>query len=186
MNELKTITNNALAKRVNTIKNEFAKVEKSAWVVAKCYYDIVTTELFKEDFETLTAFAEYMGVNKSTISRMVNAYSKKVECNLDNYTTAQVIEMLPIKDNGKVIDCIEVMAITPNDTQKEVRAKVKEYLHPTEDKEECEESENTTDTVDETEKMFYYFYGDIQIMPSEEDCKKLEKILNKYLTNEDK
>lgn len=186
MNELQTITNNALAKRVNTIKNEFAKVEKSAWVVAKCYYDIVTTELFKEDFETLTAFAEYMGVNKSTISRMVNAYSKKVECNLDNYTTAQVIEMLPIKDNGKLVDCIEVMAITPNDTQKEVRAKVKEYLHPTAESTE-ETAESTEETAENTEdKQFYYFFGDIQIMPSEEDCKKLEKILNKYLTSEDK
>lgn len=186
MNELKTITNQTLVKRINTIRNEFAKVEKSAWTVAKCYYDIVNGELFKEDFETLTAFAEYMGVNKSTISRMVNAYTKKLACGLDAYTTAQVIEMLPIKDNEKVTECIEVMAITPSDTQKQVRTKVKEYLHPTEEKEEVEESESTTDTTEETEKMFYYFYGDIQIMPSEEDCKKLEKILNKYLTNEDK
>ena len=115
-----------------------------------------------------------------------SAYTKKLACGLDAYTTAQVIEMLPIKDNEKVNECIEVMAITPNDTQKEVRTKVKEYLHPSEDKEECEESETTTNTSEEVEKMFYYFYGDIQIIPSEEDCKKLEKILNKYLTSEDK
>ena len=186
MNELKTITNTTLMKRVNTIRNEFAKVEKSAWTVAKCYYDIVNGELFKDDFETLTAFAEYMGVNKSTISRMVNAYTKKLACGLDAYTTAQVIEMLPIKDNEKVTECIELMAITPNDTQKEVRTKVKEYLHPeTKETSETSETEETSETS-ETEKMFYYFYGDIQIMPTEEDCKKLEKILNKYLTSEDK
>lgn len=186
MNELKTITNTTLMKRVNTIRNEFAKVEKSAWTVAKCYYDIVNGELFKDDFETLTAFAEYMGVNKSTISRMVNAYTKKLACGLDAYTSTQVIEMLPIKENEKVNECIEVMAITPNDTQKEVRAKVKEYLHPTAESTE-ETAESTEETAESTEdKQFYYFYGDIQIMPSEEDCKKLEKILNKYLTNEDK
>lgn len=186
MNELQTITNTTLMKRINTIRNEFAKVEKSAWTVAKCYYDIVNGELFKDDFETLTAFAEYMGVNKSTISRMVNAYTKKLACGLDTYTTAQVIELLPIKDNEKVTECIEVMEITPNDTQKEVRAKVKEYLHPTAES-TAETAEGTEETAESTEdKQFYYFYGDIQIMPSEEDCKKLEKILNKYLTNEDK
>ena len=79
-NEMMNVTNNTalsngeLNLQVEKIKKAVEVGNTSAWIQAKAYYDIVSDELYDDDFENLTDFATYMGVSKSLISQYTKAW----------------------------------------------------------------------------------------------------------------
>lgn len=173
-----TINNKALNAQLTTIKNEMVKAEKSLWRIAKAYATIVDGELFKDDFGTLENLGQYVGCSKSTISRMVNAYKAKNNFALtDDYTTSQVIELLPCKDN--IVECIETMGITPNDSQKDIRTKVKNYLHPQTEEDTKDEIVEVVESEEVEELNIIYKGQKIELTGS--DYIKVTDILNQYI-----
>lgn len=84
-NELVTVKTSNLAckelqKRVGNIITAMDMGNKSSWIIAEEYNEIVTSELFEEDFESVTDFASYMGVSKGLISQ----YTKAINFIRDN------------------------------------------------------------------------------------------------------
>lgn len=77
--DVSVLTNKELIDKVSIIAAEGIKVNKTAAVsglkVAAVYHDIVSKELFNDDFTSLDNFAKFMGISPSNLSNMVNAAS---------------------------------------------------------------------------------------------------------------
>lgn len=65
--------NSELAMAVTIIRDANTNEKNCAWIVASQYANIITDELFDEDFDSLTDFAIFMGVSKATISNYTHA-----------------------------------------------------------------------------------------------------------------
>ena len=79
-NEMMNTTNNTalsnseLNTKVESIRKAVELGITSTWVQAKAYFDIVSDELYDDDFENLADFASYMGVSKGLISQYTKAW----------------------------------------------------------------------------------------------------------------
>lgn len=79
-NEMMNVTNNTalsnseLNTKVESIRKAVELGITSTWVQAKAYFDIVSDELYDDDFENLADFASYMGVSKGLISQYTKAW----------------------------------------------------------------------------------------------------------------
>lgn len=170
MNELMNVTkvaelaNKDLKKNCTAILKELTKVNKSAWTIAHKYKEIVTGEQYKDDFESFSEFADFVGVNRTTL----NLYSKTamlsdtITTNLENFSTlendvtmSKIIEILPLfksidnLDVDLIIDTfcgvIDEMGgydVFKNMNNKEVRDYIKFYINEHEEVEEEVEEEH--------------------------------------------
>lgn len=68
------LSNSELNSKVETIKKAIEVGNTSTWMQAKAYFDIVTDELYEDDFANLGDFATYMGVSKGLISQYTKAW----------------------------------------------------------------------------------------------------------------
>ena len=100
--------------------------EKSTWHVAQVIYETVNREDFKKLFGTKKAYAEALGVNKSTLTKMESAYERKLLLS-DNYTTTQIAEMGKV-ETVNLLDFIESEKVTVEDTCKVIREKADKYV----------------------------------------------------------
>lgn len=77
-NELTTqnkmeLGNSELAKAVTIIRDASTHEKNCAWSIAIQYANIISNELFDEDFDNVSDFAVFMGVSKATISNYTHA-----------------------------------------------------------------------------------------------------------------
>ena len=175
-NELMTVTsvaelaNKDLKKNCNAILKELAKVNKSAWSIARFYSFIVNNEQWKEDFETFKDFADYVNVNRTTLL----LYSKVAKLSIiiedsETYkdiesviTVSKMIELLPLfKDKdwsnwdlifavfNDVIDEMGGFDVFVDMSNKEVREWVKFWIAEHDETKEVDETEE----VDEKEEV---------------------------------
>ena len=100
--------------------------EKSTWHVAQVIYETVNREDFKKLFGTKKAYAEALGVNKSTVTKMESAYERKLLL-ADNYTATQISEMGKV-ETVNLLDFIETEKVTVEDTCKVIREKADHYV----------------------------------------------------------
>lgn len=70
-----SLNNEELKASVTNIFIEQASAVKSAWNIAKEYFNIITGETYSDDFDNLNDFAMMMGTTKGDISQKVNAYN---------------------------------------------------------------------------------------------------------------
>lgn len=138
-------------KAVARFQKAVAKCEKAGWELAREVYYTTTSDDFKELFGTAKAYAKAVNFSPSAISKMCKAYERKLylevdiemngshdeEYRLNDYTVSQVQEMLPV-DEAETLDFIQFREVSPEDTTKEIREKVKEYLNPESEEEESE------------------------------------------------
>ena len=68
------LSNPELNTKVESIRKAIEIGNTSAWVQAKAYFDIVSDELYDDDFANLADFATYMGVSKGLISQYTKAW----------------------------------------------------------------------------------------------------------------
>lgn len=177
----------AISKKATSYVNKFTKAfescEKSAWKLAQVVYETVKSEDFKEVFGTITNYANALNYSKSSISKMVYAYERRlilIEQSEDNakYQRSQIEEMaiIPMSDT---LNFIEEEEVTTEDTVKEVREKVSHYMDKLNGVEENADSEETgeTEETEETENdmMIVTYRGDeYQIITEELKTKILE------------
>ena len=89
-NELVTVVNKMglankeLKKSIVNIKVAELTGKQSAWIVAVEYDKIIKGELFEEDFESKTEFANVMGVSGGLISQYTKAVEFIKTCEADN------------------------------------------------------------------------------------------------------
>lgn len=177
MNELKIIavgnvTNTRLKTQLTNINKAMTASNKASWDLCKAFHEIVTGELFEQDFKTEKAFAEFVGVSKGQMNKMHRAYTYHkmlVDFNekLTGLTVFKVMELLPIQED-ELTAFVKELDIDDTWTTLDIRESVKEWTSAIEvddtdddESEEAEESEvkqdsNTSKVVVDTAKSVLY------------------------------
>lgn len=127
-----------------------AGCNKSAWALAKCLHSTVTSADFKRTFRSINEYAKLINVNKSSISRMVNAYERKAFIDANNVpllTVANVVETLKV-DEGDLNTFCETYEIDEKSTAKYVRECVKAWCEVENGDEEATGEEATGEEAD--------------------------------------
>lgn len=78
-NQTYAIANKDLQKNVNAMIKANEGIKKDLWKYAVASYNIVSQELYKEDFKSLTKFAKALDVNVSVLSKYANAVACMIE-----------------------------------------------------------------------------------------------------------
>lgn len=78
-NQTYAITNKDLQKNVSAMVKANEGIKKDLWKYAIASYNIVSQELYKEDFKSLTKFAKALDVNVSVLSKYANAVACMLE-----------------------------------------------------------------------------------------------------------
>ena len=150
MNELHIIavgnvTNGKLKMQLNNINKAMLANNKASWELCKAFHEIVSGELFEQDFKTEKAFAEFVGVSKGQMNKMCRAhvYHKMLaEFNekLTELTVSKVMELLPIQEDELTV-FVKELNIDNTWTTLDIRESVKEWTSAVEVDEESEEVE---------------------------------------------
>lgn len=133
--------------------------EKSTWHVAQVIYETVNREDFKKLFGTKKAYADALGVNKSTVTKMESAYERKLLL-ADNYTATQISEMGKV-ETVNLLDFIESEKVTVEDTCKAIREKADNYvkkLNEEDDVIDVEAEELASEEAVEVKDIYCRFY----------------------------
>lgn len=173
MNELKIIevgnvTNGRLKTQLTNINKAMMAGNKASWELCKAFHEIVTGELFEQDFKTEKAFAEFVGVSKGQMNKMHRAYVyHKMLADFDErltgLTVSKVMELLPIQED-ELTAFIKELDIDDTWTTLDIRESVKEWtsaIEADDDEAETEETEakqdsNTSKAVIDTAKSVLY------------------------------
>lgn len=150
------LVNKELTKEVTKIANAIATIGKNKWKVADAIRDISEKELYKDDFETVTALAEKLGMSKAQFSKLKNAslyhsYSYDVVEDgtthkvvpLNDFTVTQVMEMLVIPTED-IVEFIDGFEVTPTMTIKDIRECV--YCWKDDNKSQSSDTESEPET----------------------------------------
>ena len=189
MNELQIIavgnvTNGRLKTQLNNINKEMLASNKASWEICKAFHEIVTGELFEQDFKTEKAFAEFVGVSKGQMNKMHRAYSyhkmlTDYDERLSSLTVSKVMELLPIQED-ELTSFVKELDIDDTWTTLDIRESVKEWTtaieadNETEETEEVEEPEETqqpdknSKPIIDTAKSVLYD-GKYYMIPSEKE-----------------
>ena len=72
-NSINALSNKSLKENLRTMLSALESGKKATWVYAHAVSQIVKAESFKEDFETIKNFADFVSMTKGAISQMTNA-----------------------------------------------------------------------------------------------------------------
>lgn len=189
MNELKIIavgnvTNGRLKTQLTNINKAMTASNKASWDLCKAFHEIVTGELFEQDFKTEKAFAEFVGVSKGQMNKMHRAYTyhkmlADFNEKLTGLTVSKVMELLPIQED-ELTAFVKELDIDDTWTTLDIRESVKEWTSAIEvddtngdEAEEVEEPEvkqdsNTSKAVVGTAKSVLYD-GKYYMIPSDKE-----------------
>lgn len=189
MNELQIIavgnvTNGRLKTQLNNINKAMSASNKASWELCKAFHEIVTGELFEQDFKTEKAFAEFVGVSKGQMNKMHRAYIyRKMLADFDErltgLTVSKVMELLPIQED-ELTAFVKEIDIDDTWTTLDIRESVKEWTNAIEVNDEPEETEEVKESEEtqqpdknlkpiiDTAKSVLYD-GKYYIIPSEKE-----------------
>lgn len=182
MNELKIIavgnvTNARLKTQLTNINKAMLASNKASWDLCKAFHEIVTGELFEQDFKTEKAFAEFVGVSKGQMNKMHRAYTyHKMLVDYDERLTglsvSKVMELLPIQED-ELTAFVKELDIDETWTTLDIRESVKEWTsaieaEEIEETEETEELDKASKTVVDTAKSVLYD-GKYYMIPSDKE-----------------
>ena len=154
---INALTNTNLKKELRALNTEGDKLYRSTWAIAESYKTIVDSNLFTDDFDSLTAFAKFANTSTSNISRLTRCVDFRNKYGLEGYTVGAVAELLPLENSETLTesDILELISkLNPLMTVKAIRELVKWALekpvNPLEDEPEAIEDEPEA-TEDEPE-----------------------------------
>ena len=155
-------------KAVESYFTKLAQVEKSGWAVVEVIYKTVKAPNFEEEFESLSKYADLIGLSKSSISRKVKAYERKLLL-ADQMQTPPALGFTQLTETEKVHsedlgDFIVLNEITERTSSQDIREMAKEYAekYNTEDTEDTEITEDTENTEDSNEGVMIINYNDTE------------------------
>ena len=156
------LTNSELKRELKKVTTAIGTIGKKTKEMAVSINNIMTEEIYKDDFKSDTEFAKFLGTSKGNLSKISRAGKLlKENENLSVFNIGQIEETLPLNDETRNY-IIEEKEIVPSMTVKEVREVVNAYK--SDGKEEAEETEETEET---------------KLIPYQLDCIRLEiRMLN--------
>lgn len=151
------LANSELKKAVVNIKTAEVQGKRSAWVIANEYNKIMSDDLFEDDFQSKSEFADFMGVSNGLLSQ----YNKAVEFirsqvdrfNPDNTTVGKAY-MLSCLDDLKdfIAYCDSEKIVIEELSDNGLKQVIKEYKNiVTVDETETDETE--TDETEDAEEI---------------------------------
>lgn len=158
--ETKNLTNVELREELSICNNLFANIKGNQKQIAISLGKIIVGELYKSDFEKLSDFLRYIGLNKSTATQFKKFVEYTTEDLRDSdFSYSQIVEMFPLVDNGRYgslsLDITELIDINESMTCREIREIVKNFINYEVEvtETEVEESEEVGDTEREDEEL---------------------------------
>ena len=169
--ETTTLVNAELRDELTICNNLFANIKGNQKQIALSLGKVIANELYTADFEKLSDFLRYIGLNKSTASQ----FKKFVEYTTEDlresaFSYSQIVEMFPLADNGfynplsvSVTNFLEINESMPC---REIREIVKDFINNDVEAEaeadaEAEDEAETEEAEAETEEVIdYSFYID--------------------------
>lgn len=186
--ELSATINNAIEKKQNSYISKYNKViekcNKTAWELAKVVYDTVNANDFEEVFGTMTEYSKALNVSKSSLSKMVKAYERRIDLleineNYALFTRTHIEEMSPINEED-VEEFLEVERVTVDDSAKDIREKAIHFVNSKKEPDETDVVEDTEESeeVDENYNcMLLTYKGTEYQITSEEMIAKIKELL---------
>lgn len=93
------ITNKQLDKKVSNIVKALQTIEAGTWKYAVNVHQIITKELWQDDFESVDDFALYLGVTKSYLYKLCSAVDFASNYNvMDKYSVSKCYLLSTIKN----------------------------------------------------------------------------------------
>lgn len=150
------VSNVNLQKQLTKINTAIVKNQKSSWEIATAVNEILTYELYADDFEKEQDFADFLGMSRSNLNKMKRAVDLKKNHKLsDDWSLTKAFEILTIKDE-EFDDFIESYAVLPSMTVAEIRDCVKCWKGAViEEKVEEEKSVGKEEPTEATEEVEY-------------------------------
>lgn len=166
--ETKTLVNAELRDELTICNNLFANIKGNQKQIALSLGKVIVNELYTADFDKLSDFLRYIGLNKSTASQ----FKKFVEYTSEDlvesdFSYSQIVEMFPLVDCGRhqylTLYTTEMLDIDVSMTCREIREIVKDIINYNEDAEaeaevEAEAEAEEEEEVEEEEIIDYSFY----------------------------
>lgn len=158
-NEVVTIDPTKAEKYIAKYQNVLTRCNKTAWELAKVVHDTVKAKDFTQAFGTMTEYAKALGVDKSSVTKMVKSYERKLyitdtndcagsEVIPSDFSLGQIEEMTRV-DADLTEDFVKAYKINSATPTKTIRECVKAFLKTGEDAETTEETEVEEMTVEE-------------------------------------
>ena len=165
--ETKTLVNAELRDELTICNNLFANIKGNQKQIALSLGKVIVNELYTADFNKLSDFLRYIGLNKSTATQ----FKKFVEYTTEDlkesdFSYSQIVEMFPLVDSGRYgslsIDITELIDVDVSMTCREIREIVKDFINYEVEVTESEaEAESEDDAEAEAEEVIdYSFYID--------------------------
>ena len=154
-NEVVTIDTTKAEKYIAKYQNVLTRCNKTAWELAKVVHDTVKAKDFVQAFGTMTEYAKALGVDKSSVTKMLKAYERKLyitdtndcagsEVIPSDFSLGQIEEMASV-DADLTEDFVKAYKINSATPTKTIRECAKAFLKTGEDVEaEAEEVEEMT------------------------------------------
>ena len=163
--ETKTLVNAELRDELTICNNLFANIGGNQKQIALSLGKVIANELYTADFDKLSDFLRYIGLNKSTASQ----FKKFVEYTTEDlresdFSYSQIVEMFPLVDSGR-FDSLSIAVTILIDFQesmtcREIREIVKEIINDEVEYEEESEVEEEEAEAEAEEVIDYSFYID--------------------------
>ena len=140
-----------------------SNIEGSAWNLARTVYSAIHDTNFDEMFGSIEAYAKEVGSSRTNVSKLEKVYARKLEIGQADgtgFSTSQLMEFGRI-DVEETNEVIKKEAISPDDSCKAIRKKVKHYLNGASVSETEAEAEEEEIQTEEDEVV-----GDVVIVES--------------------
>ena len=189
--ETKEIINSELKRDLTILNDLFSGVRANKKQIAGIIGHIISLEMYKEDFEKLSDFLRYIGLNKSSASQLKKFVEYTTEdLRESDFSYSQIVEMFPLVDCGLCTSLslyiADMMCIDKSMKCCEIRKLVKDEIIAQDETEETETEEieetEETEDVESKEVIDYTFYIDyltsleIGMELTKEDVKILKQI----------
>lgn len=176
--ETKELANKELKKVLNTVNSLYENLKGNQKLIAFNLGTLINTEAWKDDFEKLSDFLRYIGLNKTTAS-FFKKFASCVDTNVisSEFSYTQIVETFPLLEDVETtsitIELLSYLEIKPEMSCKEIREIVKKVLESSivvdveEEAEESEAEESEAETeaeeTDESKQMFIEYLNSLTV-----------------------
>ena len=148
--ETKSLVNAELREELTTCNNLFANIKGNQKQIALSLGKVIVSELYTSDFNKLSDFLRYIGLNKSTATQFKKFFEyTSYDLAESDFSYSQIVEMFPLVDCGRYdslsLYTTEVLDINESMTCREIREIVKDIINYDVESEVEAESEEVID-----------------------------------------
>lgn len=123
LNDLKDIKSGAVRQAVKRFLAGEKKSFEGGWQMARSINKVVSGKEFKKDFATQNEFAAFMGISKSTLSKMIGVFSfEHIDFATLLIPLTVAYEYLPLKTEKAITEAMNELGTTAS------AAEVREYV----------------------------------------------------------